>query len=279
MTSVDSAPSIIDSARTFLFVPGDRPDRFDKARDSGADIVVIDLEDAVTSSAKSRSRAVVAAWLTPEKPVMVRINGWGTPWFEDDLALARIPGVLGVMLPKAEPIPATARVAQGVPTVALIESANGIAGLSQLVQAQFGVRRLALGALDLSLDLAITAGTEALDPIRLQMVIASRVAGLPPPIEGITVEIDDISAVEQDTRRAQSLGFSGKLAIHPRQLKPILAALRPSEDQIRRARIIVEVDQASGGAAVTIDGQMVDRPVVERARRLLATQRRSDDDP
>lgn len=275
MTYADSAPSIIDSARTFLFVPGDRPDRFDKARDSGADIVVLDLEDSVKPNAKSRARAIVAAWLTPEKPMMVRINGYGTPWFEDDLALARTPGVLGVMLPKAEPITATARVAQAAPTVALIESANGIAGLSQLVHAQIGIRRLALGALDLSLDLAITAGTEALDPIRLQMVIASRAVGLPSPIDGVTVEISDMAVVEQDTRRAHSLGFSGKLAIHPRQLESIVAALCPTEDQIKRALMIVEADDASGGAAFAFDGQMVDKPVVERARRLLATLQRS----
>jgi citrate lyase subunit beta / citryl-CoA lyase len=270
MTVVNSALSRIDTARTFLFVPSDRPDRFDKARDSGADIVVIDLEDAVAPSAKSRARAQVAAWLTPEKRVMVRLNGCGTSWFEEDMALARLPGVLGVMLPKAEPGPSTARVAQAVPTVALIESAIGVAGLGQLVHAELGVRRLALGALDLSLDLGITAGTEALDPIRLQMVVASRVAGLPAPIEGLTVETHDVSVIERDARRAQSLGFSGKLAIHPRQLKPILAALRPSQDEIRRARTIVEAAEGSGGAAVAVDGQMVDKPVIELARRLLA---------
>ena len=189
MTHTDKI-AIIDAAQTFLFVPGDRPERFDKAIASGADVVVIDLEDAVAPDAKNVARTAVARWISPVKPVMLRVNACDTSWFEDDLALARERGILGILLPKAEPNAATARVAETSPTVALIESARGVAGMLELGSDHPGMCRFALGDIDLSLDLGITASPAIFDPIRLQMVVVSRLRGLAPPIDGVSLNID-----------------------------------------------------------------------------------------
>jgi citrate lyase subunit beta / citryl-CoA lyase len=263
--------SIIDAARTLLFVPGDRPDRFEKAVASEADIVVIDLEDSVAPGAKATARAAVAKWIAPEHEVMLRINACDTPWFKDDLALVAERGILGVMLPKAEPNSTTADIAAMTPTIALIESARGVAGMGRLDFNYRGLRRFALGDVDLSLDLGITAGAAVLDPVRLQMIVASRIYGMAPPIDGVSLDIEDLGAVERDARRARSLGFSGKLAIHPRQVAAILGAFRASAEEIAWAKRLIEVDRDAGGSAASLNGQMVDKPLVERARRLLAS--------
>jgi citrate lyase subunit beta/citryl-CoA lyase len=263
--------SLIDAACTFLFVPGDRPERFDKAVAARADIVVIDLEDAVAPGAKAAARATVARWLRTGQPVMLRVNACGTPWFEEDLKIAQHDGVLGIMLPKAEAGPATKRVAKLVPTVALVETARGVAIMTRLDGRNSGVRRLALGDIDLALDLGLGSNGAILDPIRLQMVVASRVLHLAPPIAGVTVNTVDMEVVRDDAERARSGGFSGKLAIHPRQVAAILAGFRPGAGEIARAKTIVEADRAAGGSAVSLNGQMIDKPLVERARRLLAS--------
>lgn len=259
----------IASARTFLFVPGDRPERFDKAASSGADLVILDLEDAVAPEAKSRARAAVREWLSSERRAMVRINGADTEWFEEDLALSDNPGLVGIMFPKACPGPSLDRAAGSVPIIALVESAVGAAEVG-VIAATRGVARIALGAIDLSLDLDIRASDRIFDPLRLQISIASRAAGLPGPIEGVTVDVRDTERAAADMAHARTFGFTAKLCIHPAQLAPVAAAMRPSDSEIEQARRIVDADEASAGAAVAIEGQMVDRPIVARARRLLA---------
>jgi citrate lyase subunit beta/citryl-CoA lyase len=257
----------IAAARTFLFVPGDRPERFDKAVASGADVVIVDLEDAVAAPGKPGARAALAGWLNPANPVVVRINAAATAWLEDDLALCDHPGVLGVMLPKAEAGPVLTRVAALVPTIALVESAKGIEGLSALA-ATPGVVRLAYGTIDLSLELEIESDA-VLQILGAGLVVSSRANGLAAPIDGVTRSFREPALVEDAMREARARGFGAKMCIHPAQLAPVIAALSPTEAQLEAARRIVAADEASGGQAVALDGQMVDKPVVDRAYRLL----------
>jgi citrate lyase subunit beta / citryl-CoA lyase len=258
----------IAAARTFLFVPGDRPDRFDKAAASGADIVILDLEDAVAPAAKPAARQAVIDWLAADRPVLVRINAAGTAWFETDLALWKRPGMLGFMLPKAEPGATLERVARLKPTVALIETAAGVVGVDA-VAAVPGVQRLAFGTIDLALDLDTTA-PEVMTAIGTRLVVASRACGIAAPIDGVTTGFKEPSLVEETMRLARARGFGAKMCIHPAQIAPIRDALRPTPDALDRARRIVAADKASGGAAVALDGQMVDKPVVAKAYRILA---------
>ncbi len=260
----------ITAARSLLFVPGDRPERFDKAMASGADAVILDLEDAVAPPAKADARRAVADWLDAARPVIVRINAADTEWFEGDLDLCRHPGVAAIMLPKAHTGAVLARVAQVRPTIALVESARGLIDMPAIA-ATPGVVRLAFGAIDLALDLDTNCPDALFAPFRLQMAVASRAAGLAGPIDGITTDFRDPAVMSADAQAARALGFTGKMCIHPAQVAPLHAALKPSEAQLARARAIVAADAASGGAAVSLDGQMVDRPVVERALRLLAS--------
>lgn len=258
----------IASARTLLFVPGNRPDRFAKALAAGADAVILDLEDAVAPAVKDEARRLVAEWLETGQPVLLRVNAADTCWFEADLTLCYHPNVAGIVLPKAEPGANLARVAALKPTLALIESAIGVQGLTAICGTS-GVKRLTIGTIDLSLDLDITAPETVLDPILLQLVVASRAASLPPPVAGVTTSFIDPAIVEADANRARQLGFGGKMCIHPAQVEPIHKGLRPSDSEIERAKRIIAADAASGGAAVALDGQMIDRPVADRARRLL----------
>jgi citrate lyase subunit beta/citryl-CoA lyase len=269
MNNDSQCAAIIAAARTFLFVPGDRPERVAKAYASGADVVTVDLEDAVAPDRKDAARSAIARVLDATRPVMVRINAADSRWHEADLALCAHPGVLGIMLPKAEPGPFFEAVVARRPVLALLESAAGVMGLSTLV-ATPGLVRLAIGEIDLSLDLDIIATDDILAPLRLQMVIAARAARLAPPVAGVTTDFRDPAVVAADAARARAAGFGGKLCIHPAQVAPVLDAFRPDAAQSDWARRIVDADARSGGAAVAVDGQMVDRPVVERARRILA---------
>lgn len=258
----------ISAARTFLFVPGDRPERFDKAAASGADIVILDLEDAVAPSAKQAAREAVRSWLSADRGVLVRINSAGTEWFEKDLELCKEDGLLGFMLPKAEAGVTLERVAGLKPTVALIESAAGVATVQQVAGVP-GVQRLAFGTIDLALDLE-TSCDEILFVIGTQLVVASRSNGIASPIDGVTVGFKDPAPVEEAMRRARKCGFGAKLCIHPAQVAPVRHAFSPTSQELAWARRLVDADRASGGAAVAVDGQMVDKPVVAKAYRTLA---------
>jgi citrate lyase subunit beta/citryl-CoA lyase len=251
-----------------LFVPGDRPDRFAKAAVSGADAVVLDLEDAVAPESKEGARRNVAAHGLTGIPVIVRINASATAWFAADIAALAGADVAAVMLPKAENAGEIAEICRvlGRPVIPLIETARGVAGLSDLLAAP-GVAVVAIGTLDLAVDLGCEPSWEALLLARSMLVLQSRLAGLPKPLDGVTVATDDEALAEAETRRAAALGFGGKLAIHPRQVAPIRRGLRPTDEQIAWAERVVA---AATGGAVRVDGTMVDRPVLERARRILS---------
>ena len=257
--------------RSLLFVPGSRPERFDKALAAGASAVIIDLEDAVAPADKNTARAALAAWLRPEHAVIVRINSVDTAWFEADLALCGAPGVAAVMVPKAERADTLARVmgAGARALLPLVESAAGLAALGSLAGAP-GVLRLAFGSIDLQVDLGLRDATEdELLPFRLQLVLASRLAGIGAPVDGVSTAIADEDQLRVDVQRARRLGFAGKLCIHPKQVAPVNRWLAPSDDELNWARQVLAAAAAAGGAAVAVDGKMVDKPVLLRAEALL----------
>lgn len=261
-----------------LFVPASRPERVAKAAASGADAIIIDLEDAVAPADKQAARDALAGLALPDFPVILRINAIGTPWHEGDLALAARIGLAGIMLPKSEDAAQTqvAHQAAGHAVLALVETARGIANLPAIAAAP-GVARLVFGSVDFSADIGCAHEPEPLLLARSQMVLASRVAGLAAPIDGVTLAIEDEAAVEAaveaDARRAVSLGFSGKLCIHPRQVAPVLRGFAPSAAEVEWAARVVAADR--GGAAM-VDGAMIDPPVRMRAEQILRRSGRKD---
>src|SRR5580704_17507974 len=173
------------SSRSYLFVPGNRPDRYAKALAAGADAVIVDLEDAVPAGEKASARSALAAWLSPEHPVLIRVNGGESQWFREDLALCKAPGVAGVLLPKAENVADIRVVAEhsgaAAPVLALIETARGFWNALALAQAP-NVQRFVFGSIDFQLDLGIQGEGEELLHFRSQIVLVSRVAGIAPPV-------------------------------------------------------------------------------------------------
>jgi len=260
--------------RAYLFVPADRPERYAKARASGADAVIVDLEDAVAPAAKAGARDALANALDEAAPVVVRVNAAGTPWFEDDLALCRHPGVAAVMLPKAEGIDATCYAFEAAfkDVLPIIESARGVEEARAIARVP-GVVRLAFGSIDLAVDLGIDCAADAgeleLLHFRSQVVLASRLGGLAPPADGVSTAIDDAERLRADTERARRLGFGAKLCIHPKQVAAVQAVFTPAPERVEWARRVCAAFDAAAGAAVALDGQMVDLPVVERARAVL----------
>lgn len=249
-----------------LFVPADRPDRFAKAAASGADAVILDLEDAVAVEAKDRARDQIGTGFTT-LPVLLRINPAGTPWHVVDRAAARAGGFAAVILPKSEDAATVAAVVaalNGTPVIALIESALGLANARAIATA--GAARLAFGSVDFCADLGCAHLREVLLPARSELVLASRLAGIAAPVDGVTVQIDDPAIAADDAAHARALGMTGKLCIHPRQIESVTRAFLPTEAEIVWARRVL----ASGDGAVAVDGAMVDEPVRIRARGILA---------
>lgn len=266
--------------RSALFVPANRPERIPKALDSGADIVIVDLEDAVAPEAKPEARRALEAFLeqAPEKAVWVRINAADTADFDADLALCRDrPGIAGLVVPKAETTEALAQAgALGLALMPLIESARGLQALPELARSP-GVVQLSFGALDLGLDLGIEPSSEGgdwmLNQARYQLLLQSRLAGLAAPIETVHLEFRDMAVVERAARLAIEMGFSGMLCIHPRQVAVVNDAFQPTPDQLDWATRVIEAAERDAGAG-QIDGQMIDAPVMARARRLIASAKR-----
>jgi len=246
-----------------LFVPGDRPERFARAAATGA-LVVIDLEDAVRPGDKPAARDAARSWLAAGNRAVVRINGVGTEWHAADVAaLSTVDGATA-MLPKAEEPAAIEALADALgpspSVIALVETAAGVLNAARVALAP-GVLRLAFGHLDLAAQLGVDPGST--------LVLASAAAGLPGPIDGVTTDLSDDGPLAADAAYARTLGFTGKLCIHPRQIAVVAGVFGPTADELAWATRIMS---AAGDttAVVTVDGHMVDRPVVERARRLLA---------
>lgn len=267
---VESPVTLVADALTFLFVPGDRPERFDKAFRAGADVVIIDLEDAVAPENKASALTSTVAALTGDGVdekfhALVRVND-----VADATVLVAGPTdrLIGVVIPKAENPQEIMAMADVLPTdcavVALIETALGVANARVIAELP-RVARLAFGAIDFAADVDATAPA-VFDAARAALVIASRAANKPAPIESPSTNFTDLESIESDSRAARAMGFGGKLCIHPAQLAPVTAGFAPTADEVAWANRVVRLD----GGAVQLDGAMVDKPVVDRARRILA---------
>ena len=264
--------------RTYLFVPGDRPERFAKALASGADAVVLDLEDAVQPEAKPAARQAVAQWWAQATPAEVartvlRINDAASPWHAEDVALlaSEPTATATAMLPKAEGAEvfrALHALAPARAWLALIETARGVQSAAVVAQAP-GVQRLVFGTLDYALDMDLSGEDVGLDVPASLIAIASRAAGLAAPVAGVTVALDDEARLLADWARSRTHGFGAKLCIHPRQVAPLHTAMQPSATELEWAQQVLEAAQGALGA-VQLNGRMIDKPVIERARRLLA---------
>lgn len=263
----------------FLFVPGTRPERFSKALDSGANAVVLDLEDAVPEEDKDKARSAIRnAWhdftADQKSRLVIRSNAPGSSFYSADLILAQELNVACILIPKSESLDEINGAALVLPNTAIIpmiETALGLEHLREIAQSN-QVIRLALGNLDLQADLGMICDEEEtqLQTARFQIVLASRLAQIAPPIDGVTPSTEDLDRINRDALRAKALGFGGKLCIHPKQVSVVKAAFMPSQDELNWAKRVIEADHASHGGAVKLDGRMIDRPVVLLAQKTLA---------
>ena len=258
-------------AASFLFVPANRPDRVEKARGSAADEVIVDLEDAVAEDDKAGARAALAP-LPSGRPVLVRVNARGTSAHEADLqsvgALEWVSAVVVPMVESAGDVHAVAAaLPPGIAVIALVETARGIVAVDSIASA--GVARLMFGSADYVADLGAQPGRQVLAYPRSRLVVASRAARLPPPVDGPTLVTGDVELVKAEAEEARALGMGGKLCIHPAQLAAVNQVFRSSDEQRRWARAVLAAADAHGGGAFAFEGAMVDEPVLARARRLL----------
>lgn len=265
----------VDTSVTWLFVPGDRPDRHDRAFRSSADVVVIDLEDAVAPDRKDAAREHARATLATGTRAVVRINGASTQWHEGDAALAAALGV-PVMLPKAEDVQIVEQLRRrGVrEIVGLVETPAGLLAAPEIARA---CDRLAFGNVDLAAAIGVDPSDRAaLASIRMSLVVASAAARRPAPLDGVTTELSDHARTLADARDAARTGFGGKLCVHPEQVAAAARGFAPGRDEVRWARRVLD-ESATG--VVALDGEMIDAPVLARARALLARAGRRTPDP
>jgi citrate lyase subunit beta / citryl-CoA lyase len=276
-------------ARSFLFVPGDRPERFAKAQASGADAIILDLEDAVGGNNKAQARLAILNWLPAHlaDSVWIRINASTSADHADDVHfLQQLSGCLGqapvnsgsalrVMLPKVESLAGVETLERqvnhrfGIQLIAQIESALGLDQMRNFGVSK-SIHRLAFGSIDYGLDLGLShEDDQALLHARSQIVWATRMLGLPAAIDTVTANLKDPAIIEHDAAQARRLGFGGKLCIHPAQVSAVNAAFYPSDKEIAWAQQVIEASAAAGDGAVSLGGQMIDRPVLLRAQGIL----------
>lgn len=279
----NQAHAVLAAARSFLFVPANRPERYAKALACGADAVIIDLEDAVPPADKLAARSQLAQGLRSLPAhdlgrVLVRTNAAGMPWYDGDLALLQslVPqGLAGVVVPKAESTDTLRHVAALLgPACAvfpLVESGAGLAAVDALAACP-QVPRLMFGNLDFQADLGLACGPDEAEliPVRLCLVLASRRASLAAPVDGVTAATQDMAQLKADVARSRRGGFGAKLCIHPAQVAVVHAELTPSAAELDWARRVQAGFADAGGGVFSLDGRMVDAPVVRLAERLLA---------
>lgn len=260
--------------RSFLFVPASRPERINKALASGADAVIVDLEDAVEEAAKPQARLNLLQYFSqnPSAQVYLRINSiQDTDNYQADLELCGYPQVIGVFLPKAEhvePINALFKLINK-PLILIIETALGVHQVTDLAQAN-GVQQLSFGALDLALDLGFRMGTpgaqQLCDQVRYALLVASCLGGIAAPIDAVYPCISDEQGLCKQARDAADMGFSGVLAIHPKQIKDIHQAFAPSVEEIEWAQQVLALYAEHEKGVFMLNGEMIDAPVIAKAR-------------
>lgn len=279
------------SPRSYLFVPATSGHKIDKACRSSADAVIIDLEDAVALGEKAAAREALGQALAQglPRPVWVRVNATGTDFCYADLLACCRPGVAGILLPKAETGEQLRMVdwllgnlererslpARGIAVAGIVETAAGLQNVAAIAAASPRLRRLMFGAVDLAADLGIDIADDAgaTAQARFAVACASRVAGLEPPVDTAYTDIPNLQGLRDTATRAKALGYTAKACIHPAQIETVNEVFTPTAQELAWARAVVETfEQAERGglAAVSLEGQMLDYPVVERARRVLA---------
>ena len=280
--------------RTALFVPGNRPDRIEKAFNTEADVVIIDLEDAVPISEKESSRSKVREKVAQfaDRMILVRINDLGSPFIKGDLEEAIVEGVNGIVFPKVEKaddireinsllleVEKKRALPEGsIQVFPLIESAAAVQQIYDIVSTKTKPERIytvAFGAADYTLDMGIEMTLEGneLFHARSKIAIACRAAGIAPPVDTpFMIDLKNTEALISDARRAKELGFQGKLVIHPNQVEPCNRMFSPTTEEIAKATKIVqafEEAEVAGMAAIQLEGKFIDYPVVKRAKELL----------
>ena len=270
--------SPLSDACSFLFVPATQPERYGKALASGADGVIIDLEDAVGLDDKAKARELLKnAWssisVEQKQRMIIRCNAPGTPFYAADLVLAKELQVRHLMIPKTESRDHINGAAEELKTTAfipMIETPLGLHHLNEIASAE-QVLRLALGNLDMQVELGISCDDNEteIDTARFMLVLASKLAQIAPPLDGVTPSTDDEPRIFAHAQKAKRFGFGAKLCIHPKQIPIIKRAFSPTVEEISWAKRVLAADNASNGQAVKVDGKMVDRPVVMLAHRIL----------
>ncbi len=260
--------------RSYLFVPATRIERIVKAHASGAGAVIVDLEDAVALQDKDAARASLKQWLKSAEalPVYVRINAADTAWYQQDCELCASSKVMGIVVPKAEDPLQLMHLHQQLNSKSLLPLIETALGFHQALSVARvpGVERLMFGSIDFKKDLGISGEDDALLFFRSQLVLVSKLASLQAPVDGVTTAIEDMAPVLEDAKRAESLGFGAKLCIHPKQIATVEQAFLPSAYDIAWAQRVLNAAAQSMGAAVALDGQMIDKPVIEHAQSILA---------
>lgn len=256
--------------RSYLFAPGHNAKLLDRVFRAGADVVMLDLEDAVPPEAKATARSMVADVLL-EQPAWVRVNAARTAWCEADLEAVG-ERAFGIRIPKVESpedVEWVLALAPGKPVICAIESARGVLA-AQEIAAVPGVRFLAMGGVDLQRDLNTTGGNLQTLYARSHLVLASRAAGIEPPIDSVFPLLEDTEGLRDQAEFAKSLGFFGKSAIHPNQLPTLHQVFTPTAAEITWAHSVLDgFKEAGGGGFALRSGEFVDLPVADRARRLL----------
>ncbi|WFF38130.1 CoA ester lyase [Moraxella nasibovis] len=267
---------IKDEFLAYLFVPATRLDRVAKAFDSGADAVIIDLEDAVESASKPVVRQALKDFdAKTDRHYWLRINAAHTADYAHDVALIEsLDHVAGVLLPKSESALSVTALHQAtkLPVVAVVETARGVLGIGEIASAK-GLFAMTYGCLDLSKALGITLGTPSaqavLDKIRVDLLLHSSANDLHAPIETIFADFKDVQGVANFAKCAQDFGFGGQLLIHPSQVAPIKDATQPSDEMLEFARRVLQEYEQTGRAVFSVQGKMVDLPVIDWAKKLL----------
>ena len=270
--------------KTWLFVPATRIDRVEKAFASGADAVIVDLEDAVAQADKAQARAALKDYYIAQheaksyRPIWLRINQASSAEFAKDLALCQqLPKLAGVLLAKAEQAADIEKVNQetGLPVIAVIENAIGLYRADEIAEAH-GMVAFSYGFLDLCNDLQVQVGTASADiianQIRYQLILTSKVHQLLAPIDSVYVDFNDSAGLHKRVQLWSQMGMSGMLCIHPKQVDIVKEALQPTESEIEFAQRVVAEYESSGQAIFKIDGNMVDAPVIERSYHLLSNR-------
>ncbi|PXA76995.1 CoA ester lyase [Auritidibacter sp. NML100628] len=284
----DQHSSLLSEAITALFVPGDRLDRIRKALASTAQMVIVDLEDAVSTGHKDQARSLAAETLShyldqdehvKQSALALRINGTESRWIEPDLAMfsdlvsEQAHPSVGLMLPKTHSREQLNTVveksSETVEIIGLIETARGLAELTEIASHP-RIRRLAIGAIDLSVELGCQVGSTTIEYARAQLVVASALAGLPAPLDTPCVDFRNPDVVNSHARRSVEDGYGGTLCIHPAQLEPTRTAFAPDEEKITWANEVLKAAETSDGhGAVSVQGTMIDAPVIAQAHRIL----------